>query len=137
MRELFDLELRYSFVYCMSQSAKSPELTDYARLFIFEHAIAYLDHIYEIAHGGRNTGLYSYHDALRVLFHGKPICCSPKWRRRPHSLRHHAAATALFDGHASTTAASDGRHGFDNLERSLGCLERTASIVGQIRRAVG
>ncbi|KAJ3578249.1 hypothetical protein NPX13_g2314 [Xylaria arbuscula] len=68
VRELFDLELRYSFVYCMSPSAKLPALTDYGRLFIFEHAIAYLDHIYEIAHSGRNTGFYSYHDALRVFF---------------------------------------------------------------------
>ncbi|KAI1363964.1 fungal-specific transcription factor domain-containing protein [Xylaria arbuscula] len=131
VRELFDLELRYSFVYCMSPSAKLPALTDYGRLFIFEHAIAYLDHIYEIAHSGRNTGFYSYHDALRVFFMASQFVAV---------LRD--AEELLLSGIMpqpppySTTMPPPlprrmGGPGFDNLERSLGCLERTASTLAK------
>lgn len=127
VRELFDLELRYSFVYCMSPSAKAPPLTDYGRLFIFEHALAYLDHIYEIAHGGKNTAFYSYHDALRVFFMGSqfiavlrdaedlllagimpPMPPYTMGKVMPPPLPHRM-----------------GGPGFDNLERSIGCLEHT------------
>ncbi|KAK5635163.1 hypothetical protein RRF57_010875 [Xylaria bambusicola] len=131
VRELFDLELRYSFVYCMSPSAKLPALTDYARLFIFEHAIAYLDHIYDIAHSRRNIGLYSYHDALRVFFMASQFVAV---------LRD--AEELLLSGIMpqpppySTTMPPPlprrmGGPGFDNLERSLGCLERTASTLAR------
>ncbi|KAI0906102.1 fungal-specific transcription factor domain-containing protein [Ustulina deusta] len=131
VRELFDLELRYSFVYCMSQSAKSPELTDYARLFIFEHAIAYLDHIYEIAHGGRNTGLYSYHDALRVFFMASQFVAVLSGAEdlilsgiMPQPPPYSAAMPPPLPRRMGGTA-------FDNLERSLGCLERTASTLAK------
>jgi hypothetical protein len=133
VRELFDLEVRYSFVYCMSPSAKAPALTDYGRLFIFEHALAYLDHIYEIAHSGRNTAVYSYHDALRVFFMGSQFVAvlrdaedlllagitppPPPFamgKVMPPPLPHRIGGT-----------------GFDNLERSLGCLERTTRTLAK------
>ncbi|KAI0406794.1 fungal-specific transcription factor domain-containing protein [Xylaria palmicola] len=134
VRELFDLELRYSYVYCMSPSAKSPALTDYDRLFIFEHALAYLDRIYEIAHGGRDTGLYSYHDALRVFFMASQFVAVVR-----------DAEALLLSGITPPPPPSysvDGAMppplprrlgvaGFDNLERSLGCLERTASTLAK------
>ncbi|KAI0538301.1 fungal-specific transcription factor domain-containing protein [Xylaria digitata] len=133
VRELFDLELRYSFVYCMSPSAKSPPLTDYDRLFIFEHAIAYLDHIYEIAHSGRNTGFYSYHDALRVFFMASQFVAVI-----------HDAEDLLLSGIMPPPPPFSmdkvmppqlprrmGGVGFDNLERSLGCLDRTASTLAK------
>jgi hypothetical protein len=68
IRELFDLELRYSYVYCIAPSARAPHMTDYGRTLIFEHAIAYLDAIHSISHGTMNTAFYSYHDALKVYF---------------------------------------------------------------------
>ncbi|KAI1308056.1 fungal-specific transcription factor domain-containing protein [Xylaria venustula] len=131
VRELFDLELRYSFVYCMSPSVKSPTLTDYARLFIFEHAIAYLDHIYEIAHSGRSIGFYSYHDALRVFFMASQFVAVVR-----------DAEDLLLSGIMPqpppySTALPPplprrmGGPGFDNLERSLGCLERTARTLAK------
>ncbi|KAI1425465.1 fungal-specific transcription factor domain-containing protein [Xylaria sp. FL1777] len=131
VRELFDLELRYSFVYCMSPSAKSPSLTDYDRLFIFEHAIAYLDHIYEITHSGRNTGFYSYHDALRVFFMANQFIAVV-----------HDAEDLLLSGIIPQPPPYSGvvppalprrmgGAGFDNLERSLNCLERTARTLAR------
>ncbi|KAI0861863.1 fungal-specific transcription factor domain-containing protein [Xylaria cubensis] len=132
IRELFDLELRYSFVYCMSPSAKSPPLTDYDRLFIFEHALAYLDRIYEIAHSGRNTSFYTYHDALRVFFMASQFV----------AVVHDAEELLLSGIMPPPPPYSDnvmppplprriGGASFDNLERSLGCLERTASTLAK------
>lgn len=72
IRELFDLELKYSYVYCLAPSARAPVMTAYGRLLIFEYAIAYLDHIYGLAYGGPepNPAFYTHHDALRVFFMG-------------------------------------------------------------------
>lgn len=70
IRERFELELRYSYVYCIAPSARTPNMTAYGRMLIFEHAIAYLDRIYEVAHAEMNTAFYTYHDALRVYFMG-------------------------------------------------------------------
>jgi hypothetical protein len=70
IREQFELELRYSYVYCIAPSARTPNMTAYGRMLIFEHAIAYLDRIYEVAHAVMNTAFYTYHDALRVYFMG-------------------------------------------------------------------
>ncbi|KAH8897696.1 hypothetical protein GQ53DRAFT_742632 [Thozetella sp. PMI_491] len=69
IREMFDLELRYSYCYCIAPSARAPQMTPYGKLLIFEHAIAYLDRIYEVA-SSLNTAFYTYHDALRVYFMG-------------------------------------------------------------------
>ncbi|KAI1347601.1 fungal-specific transcription factor domain-containing protein [Xylaria sp. FL0043] len=132
IRELFDLELRYSFVYCMSPSAKSPALTDYDRLFIYEHAIAYLDHIYEIAHSGRNTGFYSYHDALRVFFMASQFVAV---LRDAEDL----LLSGIIPQPPPYSAAVPppplprrmGGTGFDNLERSLACLERAGSTLAK------
>lgn len=139
MRALFDLEVRYSFVYCIAPSARAPYMTDYGRLLIFEHAIAYLDRIYEISHSGVNTALYSYHDALRVFFMASQFIAV---------LR--VAEDVLLSGlpiapppRPPPTAAEYGRSPPplplplpnrgpgappipDNLERSIACLERTA-----------
>lgn len=68
VRQMFDQELRYSYVYCIAPSARAPEITDYHRILIFEYTIAYLDTMYEIAHNGLNSTFYSYHDALKVYF---------------------------------------------------------------------
>ncbi|TDZ20799.1 Positive regulator of purine utilization [Colletotrichum orbiculare MAFF 240422] len=67
IRELLDLELRYSYVYCLAPSDRSPHLTDYARKLIFEHAIAYMNTVHGVAHGA-STAFYTSLDALKVYF---------------------------------------------------------------------
>lgn len=67
-RELFELELRYSYIYCLAPSDRSPHLTDYSRKLIFEHAIAYVNTIHSVAHGSMNTAFYTSLDALKVYF---------------------------------------------------------------------
>ncbi|OLN88218.1 hypothetical protein CCHL11_00130 [Colletotrichum chlorophyti] len=68
IRELFELELRYSYIYCLAPSDRSPHLTDYARKLIFEHAIAYVNTVHSVAHASENTAFYTSLDALKVYF---------------------------------------------------------------------
>ncbi|RYC59598.1 hypothetical protein CHU98_g6603 [Xylaria longipes] len=133
IRELFDLELRYSFVYCMSPSAKSPPLTDYDRLFIFEHAVAYLDRIYEIAHSGRNTSVYSYHDALRVFFMASQFVAVVRDAEELllSGIMPPPPPYSIDKAMPPPLPRRIGGGGFDNMERSLGCLERTASTLAK------
>ncbi|GAP83005.2 putative positive regulator of purine utilization [Rosellinia necatrix] len=171
VRGLFDLELRYSLVYCVSPSAKSPPLTDYDRLFIFEHAAAYLDHVYEITHhqnshphshhhgaadgrgggggiggggGGMAGGFYSFHDALRVFFmasqfvavlrDAEDFLLSGVVPALPYS-RDGGGGTAVMPPRLPPRRAPPpggaGGGGVDNLERSIACLERTASTLAK------
>ncbi|KAI8629186.1 fungal-specific transcription factor domain-containing protein [Xylariaceae sp. FL1651] len=132
-RELFDLEVHYSFVYCMSPSARAPALTDYGRLFIFEHALAYLDRIHDIAHSGRNTAFYSYHDALRVFFMASQFVAV---LRDAEDLLLAGVTPPLppFDMDKAMPPPlpqRPGGLGIDNLERSLGCLERTTRTLAK------
>lgn len=70
IRRMFDQELRYSYVYCIAPSVRAPQITDYTRSLIFEHALEYLNVMHEIAHTDLNSALYTYHDALKVYFMG-------------------------------------------------------------------
>ncbi|KAI2624778.1 fungal-specific transcription factor domain-containing protein [Xylaria nigripes] len=133
VRDLFDLELRYSFVYCMSPSAKSPALADYDRLFIFEHALAYLDLIYEIAHGSRNIGFYSHHDALRVFFMASQFVAVLRDAEEVLLSGTMPPPPLYMLGKAMPPPIPRriGIMGYDNLERSLGCLERITMTLGK------
>ncbi|KAK1995887.1 fungal-specific transcription factor domain-containing protein [Colletotrichum falcatum] len=68
VRELFDLELRYSYIYCLTPSDRSPHLTDYARKLIFEHAIAYMNTMHNVVHNATSTAFYTSLEALKVYF---------------------------------------------------------------------
>ena len=68
VRQMFDQELRYSYVYSIAPSGRAPEITDYSRTLIFEYAVAYLDTMYEIAHNRLNNAFYTYHDTIKVYF---------------------------------------------------------------------
>ncbi|KAM0330233.1 hypothetical protein ACHAQA_004409 [Verticillium albo-atrum] len=70
IRELFDLELRYSYVYCLAPSARAPNITPYTRALIFEHAIAYMHAIHGVVHHATpsQTASYTYHDVLKLYF---------------------------------------------------------------------
>ncbi|KKA26317.1 hypothetical protein TD95_001753 [Thielaviopsis punctulata] len=66
--KLFDLELRYSYVYCIAPSSRAPQITDYGRVLIFEHTTAYLETIHRVVNAPSNAAFYTYHDALKVYF---------------------------------------------------------------------
>ncbi|KAK3361124.1 fungal-specific transcription factor domain-containing protein [Lasiosphaeria ovina] len=127
IREMFDLELRYSYVYCIAPSARAPHITPYGRVLIFEHAIAYIDRIFEVANAQTNTAFYTYHDALRVYFMGSQFVAvirdaadtllSSSSVPRPLPVPGKAPPPHLPERFDRATSG-------DNLDRSLRTLER-------------
>ncbi|KAI1334913.1 fungal-specific transcription factor domain-containing protein [Xylariaceae sp. FL0016] len=132
MRELFDLEVRYSFVYCISPSARNPQVTDYGRLLIYEHTVAFLDRIYEITHSGSNMAFYSYYDALRVFFMASQLIAVLRDAEdlilagmpvAPPPTQHGKAQPPPLPRQVGIA--------IDNLERSIGSLERTSRTLAR------
>lgn len=134
IRQLFDQELRYSYVYCIAPSTRAPSITDYNRILIYEHSMAYLDTAYEIAHNAQKPGFYTYHDVMRVYFmanqflavlrdaedmllSGMPV---PIPIVRPGS----APAPPL-----PRRLQPQGMNGEDNLDRSLRCLDKVSQTL--------
>lgn len=72
-KDFFDLELLYSYVYCLAPSCRVHLVSDYAKNLIFEYAIAYMQKIFPISQDPINKAFYTYHDALRVYFIGSQL----------------------------------------------------------------
>ena len=127
IREMFDLELRYSYVYCIAPSTGAPHLTAYERLLIFEHVIGYIDRIYHVAHASSNAAFYTYHDVLKVYFMGSQFVAV--LRDAAESLLNGTPPPAPFTvpGKPAPPPIPQrfGPH-VDNLDRSLNCLEKTS-----------
>lgn len=126
IREMLDLELRYSYVYCIAPCARAPHLSAYGKMLIFEHAIGYADRIYEAANSVTSRGFYTYHDALRVYFMGSQFVSVLRdagdlvLSGSPIPMPH------LIPGKPPPPLLPErvDRGGGDNLERSLRCLGR-------------
>lgn len=129
-RQMFEQELRYSYVYCLAPSIRAPQITDYIRLLIFEFSLEYLSSMYEIAHGGLHAAIYTYQDALKVYFMANQFL----------AVLRDAQDLILSGAHVSPPPNPPGsappapiprrhlRPGMpvdSNLDRSLRCLERT------------
>ncbi|KAI9051141.1 hypothetical protein LZ554_005243 [Drepanopeziza brunnea f. sp. 'monogermtubi'] len=69
-KDFFDLEVLYSYVYCIAPSCRVRTVVNYGKTLIFEYSIAYMQKIFPISKDPVNTAFYTYHDALRVYFVG-------------------------------------------------------------------
>ena len=69
-KDFFDLELLYSYVYCLAPSCRVQTVSAYGKTLIFEYSIAYMQKMFPISKDPINTAFYTYHDALRVYFVG-------------------------------------------------------------------
>lgn len=126
IRKMLDLELRYTYVYCIAPSERAPHLTAYGRLLIFEHAVAYIDGIYAVANAPTSSAFYSYHDVLRVYFIGSQFV----------AVLRDAGDLLLSGSPVPVPVSAPGKpmppplpqridcDAGDNLDRSLRCLER-------------
>ncbi|OAA65540.1 zn 2cys6 cluster transcripitional activator [Niveomyces insectorum RCEF 264] len=92
IRDMFELELQYSYVYCIAPNARAPLMTAYGRMLIFEHVIAYMNRIAALAQSPLNPVWHTYHDALRVFFMGSQFVAV---------LRDTATADAILAGGGS------------------------------------
>ncbi|KAK7748728.1 hypothetical protein SLS53_000751 [Cytospora paraplurivora] len=127
IRELFNLELKYSYVYCLAPSARAPVMTAYGRVLIFEYAIAYLDHVYGIAtHGSPdpNPSFYTYHDALRVFFMGSQFMAVLRDAGDAILAGASVPVPLSLPGKAPPPPLPTRTSNEDNLTRSIRCLER-------------
>lgn len=136
IRQMFDQELRYSYVYCIAPSARSPDITDYNRILIFEHSVAYLDAMYEIAHNSINMAFYSYHDALKVYFMANQLLAVLLDAENMLLMGSSIAAPIPRPGGPPPPVIPQRILGpnmrmEDNLSRSLHCLERVTSTLGK------
>ncbi|KAK5990733.1 hypothetical protein PT974_09003 [Cladobotryum mycophilum] len=127
IRQMFEQELRYSYVYCIAPSARAPQITDYHRTLIFEYSLAYLTDMHEIAHIGLNGAFYTYHDALKVYFMGNQFLAV---LRDAEDMLLSGAQIQLPIRPGAPQAPpiprpqiQPGRPVEDNLSRSLWCLE--------------
>ena len=128
IQELFDLELRYSYVYCIAPSARAPHLTAYGRILIFEHAIAYLDRIYAVANASMNAAFYTYHDALKVYFMGSQFVAVLRDAVDALLSGGSVPVPLSLPGHAPPPPLPERSSG-DNLDRSLRSLERVSQTL--------
>ena len=73
VRDFFELELLYSYVYILSPSPRCPEPSEHAQRLIFEHCISYsgkMLHITTESSGTKRIPL-SFYDGLRVYMTGR------------------------------------------------------------------
>ncbi|KAG5664100.1 hypothetical protein KAF25_006685 [Fusarium avenaceum] len=134
IRQLFEQELRYSYVYCIAPSARAPSITDYNRILIFEHSMAYLDTVHDIAHGAQNSGFYTYHDVLRVFFMVNQFLAV---LRDAEDMLLSGMPVPIPIARPGTAPAPplprrlqpQGMNGEDNLDRSLRCLDKVSQTL--------
>jgi len=131
IREFFDLELRYSYVYCIAPSTRTSFVPVYGRMLIFENVISYVDRMLELAHAARNPAPYTYHDALRVFFMGSQFISA--LRAAPDALLAPGGTNSVpvplpLPGKAPPPPMPARSPG-NNVERSIRCLERVNSTL--------
>lgn len=136
VRQMFDQELRYSYVYCIAPSGRAPEITDYSRTLIFEYAVAYLDTMYEIAHNCLNNAFYTYHDALKVYFMANQLLAVLSDAEHMLLMGPPISPPMSRPGAPPPPPVprrpmAPGMRMEDNLRRSVHCLERVDQTLGK------
>lgn len=129
MRDLFELELLYSYVYCLAPSCRFPAVSELGKTLIFEYSMQYIAKMSRVVAESRTPAFYTYHDALKVYFIGSQFLAVMKDNMEN-----------LLQGIIPYTAASSqpnaappppipiGRT--DNVERSVACIEAIERVLG-------
>ncbi|OHE92401.1 fungal specific transcription factor domain-containing protein [Colletotrichum orchidophilum] len=132
IREFFELELRYSYIYCLAPSDRSPHLTNYARKLIFEHAIAYMNTIHNVVHSSINTAFYSSLDALKVYFVAMQFFTSFNAARELLISEQRIIPPITRPGTAPPPPLPHRpAGGEDSLDRSMRCLQQVVETLGR------
>jgi hypothetical protein len=122
IRELFELELLYSYVYCLAPSCRVPAVSELGKTLIFEYSISYMQKIYPISKDPINTAFYTYHDALRVYFIGSQFLAvlSVSFDQLLNAIVPYPASIA--GGPPTPPIPNPGRT--DNVDRSINCIDQ-------------
>lgn len=134
IREMFEQELRYSYVYCIAPSARVPQICDYHRTVIFEYAVTYLNTMHGVVQGGLNGAFYTYHDALKVYFMANQLLAV--LYDAEHLILSGAPVPIPMPRPGGPPPPPVPRYivsqgHVDNLRRSLDCLERVYQTLGK------
>jgi hypothetical protein len=132
IKEFFELELLYSFVYCLAPSCRVTAVSEHGKTLIFEYSLKYMSKIYPLSNDPINTAFYTYHDALRVYFIGSQFLAvlSTNLEQLLHEIAPYTAAIASAP--LSPTIQNPER--FSNINRSIACIEQivdTLKIYGE------
>lgn len=120
-KEFFDLELLYSYVYCLAPSCRVQTVSTYGKTLICEYSIAYMQKIFPISRDPINVAFYTYHDALRVYFVGSQFLAVLS-----------GDLDQLLNGIVTLTPSLAGsppppplpsNAGVDNVDRSINCIK--------------
>ncbi|TVY18853.1 Positive regulator of purine utilization [Lachnellula arida] len=120
-KDFFDLELLYSYVYCLSPSCRIPALSLYAKTLIFEYSIAYMQKIFPISRDPINIAFYTYHDALRVYFVGSQFL-AVLMSDQDQLLSGVLPYTPIIPG-TPPPPPLPSNAGIDNVDRSIKCVK--------------
>jgi hypothetical protein len=123
IRELFELELLYSYVYCLAPSCRVPAVSEFGKTLIFEYSLSYMQKIYPICKDPINTAFYTYHDALRVYFIGSQFLAVLS-ANLDHLLNAIAPFTAAMAGGPPIPQPPVNSGHIDNIDRSLDCVDQ-------------
>ncbi|RFN53144.1 gal4-like transcriptional activator [Fusarium flagelliforme] len=134
IRQLFEQELRYSYVYCIAPSARAPSMTDYNRILIFEHSMAYLDTAHDMANNAHGSGFYTYHDVMRVYFMANQFLAVLRDAEEMLLSGMPVPIPIPRPGTAPPPPLPrrlqpQGINGEDNLDRSLKCLDKISQTL--------
>ncbi|VDB95114.1 Bgt-1529, partial [Blumeria graminis f. sp. tritici] len=131
LKLLLDLELSYSYVYCLAPSFRVKNVSARGKFLIFEHSIEYIEKNFKIAQMANNIIFYTYHDALRVFFVGSQFVSvlqdDQDW------LLNTELHGARQDTENFLQSSLPQSYGIDNFGRSLGCIshiKKTLKIFG-------
>jgi hypothetical protein len=131
VREIFEFELLYSYVYCLGSSCRNPEVSELGKILIFEYAMDYINRLSNVVADQTHNGFYTYHDALRCFFMGSQFIAVLS--QGMDNLLHQQGTIPPYQNFPSRgppppPIPNYGRT--DNVERSLACIDKVVRILG-------
>lgn len=128
IRELFDLDLLYSYVYCLAPSCRFPAVSELGKTLIFEYSMSYMQNIFLISKDPINTAFYTYHDALRVYFIGSQFIAVLSGSLE--TLLQGVIPYAVISPGTPPPPPIPNVGRTDNVDRSISCIEQIFETLG-------
>lgn len=127
-RDLFELELLYSYVYCLAPSCRVLTVSAYGKTLIFEYSITYMQKMYQITKDPQNKAFYTYHDALRVYFVGSQFN-AVLTESQDQLLNRIIPFEQLIPGSPPPPPLPPSSGGANNIDRSITCIVQIKEIL--------
>jgi hypothetical protein len=127
-RDLFELELLYSYVYCLAPSCRVLTVSAYGKTLIFEYSITYMQKMFQVTKDPQNKAFYTYHDALRVYFVGSQFN-AVLMESQDQLLNRIIPFEQLVPGSPPPPPLPPSSGGANNIDRSINCIVQIKEIL--------